>query len=109
MSDFYRWSNLPISTANPHGYSLLAAGQFSIFTLVLLLLPGCGTAPPVPCRVNIPVYTPCLKAVPARPAFESLALPGDASNGEKVLALARDTVQHFKYEGELEAALAGCL
>ena len=44
-----------------------------------------------------------------RPAFAALVLPGDASEGEKVLALARDTLLHFKCEGQLEAALAGCL
>lgn len=47
--------------------------------------------------------------VPARPAFASLTLPAGASNGEKVLDLVRDTVEHFKYEGQLEAVVAGCL
>ncbi len=43
------------------------------------------------------------------PSIRRLALLADASDGEKVLAMARDTLEHFKYEGQLEAALAGCI
>lgn len=78
------------------------------FACACMLLAGCATKAPT-VEVKVPVYVSCVKEVPARPAFESLALPGDASDGEKVLALARDTLLHFKYEGQLEAALAGCL
>ena len=59
-------------------------------------------------KALLPVYVARVKAVPARPAFAALALPGDASEGEKVLALARDTLLHFKYEAQLEAVIAGC-
>ena len=76
--------------------------------LLILLLIGCATKPAT-VEVKIPVHTPCIKLVPVRPAFISLMLPGDASEGEKVLAIARDTLLHFTYEGQLEAAIAGCL
>lgn len=73
----------------------------------LLILAGCASAPAT-VEVKVPVYVACAKAVP-RPAFEFPALPADASDGQKVVAMARDTLLHFKYEGHLEAALAGCL
>ena len=76
--------------------------------LLILLLAGCVTKPAT-VEVKVPVYVSCVKEVPMRPTFASLALPGDATEGEKVLALARDTLLHFKYEGQLEAVLAGCL
>jgi uncharacterized lipoprotein YajG len=74
---------------------------------VLAMLAGCTTKPAT-VEVKVPVYVPCAKLVP-RPAFAALALDGDASEGEKVLALARDTLLHFKYEAQLEAVIAGCL
>lgn len=69
---------------------------------------GCATKPAT-VEVKVPVHVPCVKAVPARPAFAAPELPSDASEGEKVLALARDTLLHFKYESQLEAIIAGCL
>lgn len=78
-----------------------------ILVLSALAVAGCATRPAT-VEVKVPVHVPCVKAVPARPAFAALALPLDASEGEKVLALARDTLLHFKYEGELEAVVAGC-
>lgn len=77
--------------------------------LVLALLAGCGTAPPATQIVNVPTYVPCIMEVPGRPAFEFDKLPLDAADGDKVLALARDWPTGRKYEGKLEAALAGCL
>ncbi len=76
--------------------------------LLLLLLTGCATEPAT-VEVRVPVYAPCVTRVPVRPAFEGPVLPANASNGEKVLAIARDTPRHFKYEGQLEAVIAGCL
>lgn len=78
------------------------------YLLLTLLLASCATKPAT-VEVKVPVFVPCVKSMPARPTFASLALPGDASEGEKVLALARDTLLHFKYESQLEAILAGCL
>ena len=73
----------------------------------LVLLAGCATKPAT-VEVKVPVYVPCAKPVP-RPTFAFPLMPIEASDGEKVLAMARDTLVHFKYEGQLEAALAGCL
>jgi len=73
-----------------------------------MLLAGCGTAPPATQIVEVPVRTPCVKDVPARPVYEFDRLPLDAPDGEKVLALARDWTRGRKYESALEGALAGC-
>lgn len=74
---------------------------------VVALLAGCATKPQT-VEVKVPVYVPCAKVVP-RPAFAFPVLAADASEGEKVLALARDTLLHFKYEAQLEAVISGCL
>jgi hypothetical protein len=76
--------------------------------LLLILLAGCATKPAT-VEVKVPVYVSCVKAVPARPAFAAPVLSTDASEGEKVLAIANDTLRHFKYEAQLEAVIAGCL
>jgi len=78
-----------------------------VLLATMAILAGCASAPAT-VEVKVPVYVPCAKAVP-RPAFELPALPDDASDGEKVLAMARDTLMHFKYEAQLEAVVAGCL
>lgn len=72
------------------------------------ILAGCATAPLMPVEVKVPVSVPCATTAPARPAYEFDRLPATASDGEKVLALARDWLRARKYEAELEAALAGC-
>ena len=73
-----------------------------------VLLSGCGSTPPAPQRVEIPVFIPCVKAVPQRPAYEFDQLTPAVTDGEIVLALARDWLHGRKYEGELEAALVSC-
>ena len=75
---------------------------------LVLLLAGCASSPPAPVRVEIPVFTPCVKVVPQRPAYEFDKLPATATDGEIILALARDWVRGRKYEGELDAVLIGC-
>lgn len=75
---------------------------------VAMLLAGCASAPPALQRVEIPVFTPCVKVVPQPPAYEFDKLPPSATDGEIILALARDWTRGRSYEGELEAALAGC-
>ena len=75
---------------------------------VSALLAGCGTAPPATQTVYVPVHTPCVKEVPVAPVYEFDKLPVDATAGAKVLALARDWPVGRKYEGELEAVVAGC-
>lgn len=76
--------------------------------LILLLLAGCATKAPTTQEVKIPVYVSCVKAVPAKPALATRTLTPDSSDGEKVLAIARDLPMHLKYEGELEAVIEGC-
>lgn len=76
--------------------------------LGVLLLAGCGTAPPATQTVYVPVHTSCVKDVPTRPVYEFDQVPLDAPAGDKVLALARDWPRGRKYEDELAAALAGC-
>ncbi|PLY41144.1 hypothetical protein CSZ94_17085 [Janthinobacterium sp. ROICE36] len=77
--------------------------------MLVLLLAGCGSAPLAPQRVEVPVFTPCVKAVPKRPVYEFDQLAPVATDGEIVLALARDWLQGRKYEGELEVVIAGCI
>jgi hypothetical protein len=76
---------------------------------VLTGLAGCATKAPTTQEVKIPIFTPCVKMAPSRPTFATAALTPASSDGEKVLAIARDLPMHLKYEGELEAAIAGCL
>ena len=57
--------------------------------LSVVLLAGCATPSVVP-EVRVPVYTPCIRAAPERPAFATRSLAPDASDGEKILAIARD-------------------
>jgi hypothetical protein len=74
--------------------------------MLVLLLTGCAGAPPAVQHVEIPVFTLCVKSVPQRPAYEFDQLAPAATDGETVLALARDWPRGRKYEGELEAAIA---
>jgi hypothetical protein len=71
-----------------------------------VLLAGCASAPPQ--RVEVPVFTPCVNVVPQRPAYEFNRLAPAATDGEIILALARDWPQGRKYEAELEAVVEGC-
>lgn len=77
--------------------------------MLVLVLAGCGSAPLAPQLVEIPVFTPCVKSMPQRPAYEFDQLTPAATDGEIVLALARDWPRGRKYEVELEAVIAGCL
>lgn len=73
-----------------------------------MLLAGCTSAPPALQRVEVPVMVPCVGEVPARPTYEFDRLPASSTDGELILALARDWTRGRKYEGELEVAIAGC-
>lgn len=77
--------------------------------ILAVVLAGCGSATPVPQRVEVPVFTPCIKVAPQRPLYEFDGLTPAATDGEIVLALARDWLRGRKYEGELEAISEGCL
>lgn len=74
--------------------------------LLAVLLAGCTSAPPAPVRVEVPVMVPCIGAVPARPAYEFDKLPSTTTDGEIILALARDWLRGRGYEGELEKRLS---
>ncbi|ATQ78836.1 hypothetical protein CR152_11620 [Massilia violaceinigra] len=74
-----------------------------------LVVTGCQTPQPAATVVKVPVMVKCVSAAPARPTFAIQKLLPDASDGEKVLALARDVPVHLKYEDQLEAVIAGCL
>ncbi|MFC0134294.1 hypothetical protein CR105_27035 [Massilia eurypsychrophila] len=75
--------------------------------LILLMLAGCATKS-VTQEVKVPVYAACVKDKLTRPVYETEKLKPESSDGEKVLALARDKPTHLKYEGQLEAVIAGC-
>ncbi|MDZ5633920.1 hypothetical protein [Janthinobacterium sp. GMG1] len=77
--------------------------------ILAALLVGCASAPPAPQRVDVPVFNPCVKEVPTRPVYEFDQLVLAATDGEIVLALARDWPRGRKYEVELEAIIYGCL
>ena len=77
--------------------------------MLVLMLAGCGSTPPAPVRVEVPVMVPCVGEVPPRPAYEFDKLPSTATDGEIVLALARYWPRGRKYEVELEAVIAGCI
>lgn len=102
-----RCSNQIKQAGAPHGCSFRGAGR-AAGIIAAMLLAGCTTAPLAPVRVEIPVFTPCVKVVPQRPAYEFDKLPATATDGEIILALARDWPRGRKYEGQMEAAIAGC-
>lgn len=78
-------------------------------TICLLgALAGCATRPPATVEVQVPVTVSCVHKVPDRPQYEFDQLPAGASDGDKVLALARDWPRGRRYEGQLEAVIAGC-
>jgi hypothetical protein len=72
------------------------------------LLAGCGTTSPATQIIEVPVYTSCVKATPARPVYEFNKLPLDAPDGAKILALARDWLRGQQYQNQLEAIIQGC-
>ena len=72
------------------------------------LLAGCTSAPPAPVRVEVPVMVPCVGTVPTRPTYEFDMLPATTTDGEIILALARDWVRGREYEEVLRAIIAGC-
>jgi len=76
--------------------------------MIVLMLAGCGSAPPAPQLVKVPIFTQCVMVVPQRPAYEFDNLVQTATDGEIVLALVRDWPRGRKYEGELEAVISGC-
>ena len=76
--------------------------------LCAALLAGCASAPAAPVRVEVPVMVPCVGELPPHPPYEFGQLPSTATDGEIILALARDWARGRKYEIELMALIAGC-
>ncbi|WP_219116077.1 hypothetical protein [Janthinobacterium sp. UMAB-56] len=74
----------------------------------IALLASCAATPPASQRVEVPVMAPCISAVPQRPTYEFDQLAPAATDGEIVLALARDWLRARKYEEQLEAVIMGC-
>jgi len=74
-----------------------------------VLLAGCANVPPAPVRVEVPVMVPCVGEVPAHPAYDFDKLPVTATDGEVILALARDWLRGRAHEAALEAIIAGCM
>ena len=76
--------------------------------MLVVLLAGCASVPPTPQLVEVPVFAPCVKAVPQRPVYEFDQLAPAATDGEIVLALARDWSRGRRYEQALDAIIIGC-
>ncbi len=82
--------------------------RIALQLILTLLLAGCASAPPAPVRVEIPVFTPCVKVQIPRPEYEFDKLPTTATDGEIILALARDWSRGRVYEAQLDAIIEGC-
>ena len=81
--------------------------KFASLALVALLA-GCASAPPAQVRVEVPVMVACIGEVPPRPGYEFDKLMSTATDGEIILALARDWTRGRFYEQSLEIIIAGC-
>jgi PBP1b-binding outer membrane lipoprotein LpoB len=82
----------------------------ALVLLAALVLAGCASTAPVITEVKVPVSVPCVKPeqIPQRPDYETPKLTPDATDGNKVLALARDWARSRGYEGKLEAIVSEC-
>ena len=82
---------------------------YFITAIIMMLTSGCATDGLLTTQeVKVPVRVACVKNDPVRPDYETKHLTPNASDGAKILALARDWLRSRKYEGELEAAIEGC-
>ena len=85
---------------------------------VLLLIPGCGSAPVEPpispvthtqvVETSIAVPVPCVDSVSTQPAFLSDVDLLSAPNGLAVDRIWRDHLQRKQWEGVLTAQLIAC-
>ena len=85
---------------------------------VLLLIPGCGTAPverPISAvthtqvvETHVAVPVPCIDAVPASPLFLSDADLLAGPNSSTVDRIWRDRLQRKQWEGVLTAQMIAC-
>jgi len=79
----------------------------TIFSVVVSLA-CCASTPLVLVRVEMPVRVPAVGEVPPRPAYEFDKLPATATDGEIILALARDWLRGRSYQQKLEANIESC-
>ena len=79
----------------------------TVMLAALGLLGGCCTLD-VPKEVRVPVPVPCIEQAPERPSMMSDAELQALSDYGLIVALARDRRIRQAYQGNLEAAIAGC-
>lgn len=72
------------------------------------LLAACATQPELPKEVRIPVTVYCKVEKPKTPAWLTDTLKPGADIFDQSKALLAERKQRIGYEGELEAAIAGC-
>lgn len=76
--------------------------------LVLIVsLAGCATTSATQ-KVDVPVYVSCVTQVPVKPDYETKHLSKLSTDGEKIVALAKDWAYSRGYEANLEAVIQGC-
>jgi hypothetical protein len=79
--------------------------------IACLLLAGCGSTQvqKTTLEVPVPVKVPCVNTKPERPVYETPKINIDkTTDGELLLATARDWVRSRAYEKKLEAIVEGC-
>jgi hypothetical protein len=92
---------------NSRGVEMMHARLSRCTAVFLLGLGGCATAP-VTQKVDVPVYVDCVKEVPTRPDYLTTHLTAQSTDGEKLVALAKDWAYSRIYEASLEAVVEGC-
>lgn len=82
----------------------------NLSVLIVLLLMGCASAPPVPTyvEVKVPIAVPCKTADVTRPAFAVDQLSIGAPIDVQMRALRAERHQRIGYERELLAANEAC-
>lgn len=86
-------------------FAMMPAG---LVILVALVLGGCASTAPTVQEVKVPVHVKCVNQVPVRPDYETPHLESTTTDGNKIIALARDWARSRGYEAELEAVVEGC-
>ena len=77
------------------------------YAALLLLLSGCAST--MPETVMVPVATPCLDAMPDKPALYTDADLLKLPDTDFIVALGIDRQVRRKYIGELESVLQACV
>jgi hypothetical protein len=81
-----------------------------VFSLALVALAGCASAPPpaVPMEVRVPVPVPCPVSDVQEPAYAVDALPVGAGVWDQMAALRAERLQRKAMQNELAARLVVC-